>query len=165
MARLLTALLAFALSLTLAFAAPAVEAQPGREMPYWASISSGRAMMRTGPGRNYPGIWLYVRRDLPVRVVAIYREWRRIQDPDGASGWMLASLLSETRTAIVRGQGLKPLHAQPDERSSVRFRAEPGVIGRLSQCEAGWCRFQVGDRGGYIRADFLWGLNRNEAID
>src|SRR5687767_4562671 len=27
--------------------------------PYWASIASGEAMMRTGPGRNYPGIWLY----------------------------------------------------------------------------------------------------------
>ena len=40
--------------------------------PYWASIASGEAMIRTGPGRNYPGTWLYKRRDLPVRVMKVY---------------------------------------------------------------------------------------------
>ena len=40
-----------------------------KKPPYWASIASGEAMMRTGPGRNYPGVWLYKRRDLPVRVL------------------------------------------------------------------------------------------------
>ena len=54
----------------LAVAAPA-SAQETRP-PYWASIASGQAMMRTGPGRNYPGTWLYQRRDLPVRVVQLY---------------------------------------------------------------------------------------------
>ena len=52
-----------------------------KKPPYWASIASGEAMMRTGPGRNYPGIWLYKRRDLPIRVVQIYPNWRKIEDP------------------------------------------------------------------------------------
>ena len=142
----------------------AVEAQPRRQPPYWASISSGRAMMRLGPGENYRGIWLYVRRDLPVRVVDVYQNWRKIEDPDGTTGWMLVSLLSDTRTGIVRGDSPRAMHEEPDERSRVRFRAEPGVVGRLSRCEAGWCRFDVGGRTGFIRADTLWGLGRNETI-
>ena len=73
-----------------------------RKPPYWASIASGEAMMRTGPGRNYPGIWLYKRRDLPVRVLQLYPNWRKIEDPDGEQGWMLVTLLSDRRTAIVR---------------------------------------------------------------
>ena len=84
--------------LSLAAPASAQERQP----PYWASIASGEAMMRTGPGRNYPGIWLYKRRDLPIRVVKTYPNWRMIEDPDGTRGWMLVSLLSDRRTAIVR---------------------------------------------------------------
>ena len=56
----------------------AAVAQAPRETPYWASIASGRAMMRSGPGENYPGQWLYVRADLPIRVVEVYRSWRRI---------------------------------------------------------------------------------------
>lgn len=120
--------------------------------------------MRRGPGRNYPAVWLYVRRDLPVRVLAVYREWRRIRDPDGTVGWMLVTLLSDRRTAIVRGQGAKPLHTEADERSPVSWRVAPGVVGRLSRCTGGWCRFDIGERGGFVRVDHLWGLGRNEVI-
>ncbi|HKR23837.1 MAG TPA: SH3 domain-containing protein, partial [Allosphingosinicella sp.] len=120
--------------------APA-EAQRTRQPPYMASIASGEAMMRTGPGRNYPGTWLYVRRDLPIRVLEVYREWRRIQDPDGTTGWMLVALLSDQRSAIVRGSAPRPMHEAPDEASPVRFRAAPGVVGRVSRCAGGWCRF------------------------
>ena len=52
----------------LAFAVPALAQD--KAVPYWASIASGEAMTRTGPGKNYPGVWLYKRRDLPVRVIA-----------------------------------------------------------------------------------------------
>lgn len=40
-----------------------------RKPPYYASISAGKARMRTGPGRNYPSSWLYVRADLPIKVI------------------------------------------------------------------------------------------------
>src|SRR5687768_9888384 len=93
--RVVTVLAATAAMLWLAVA----QAQPARETPYWASISSGRAMMRTGPGQNYPGTWLYVRPDLPIQVVEVYQSWRKIRDPDGTSGWMLVNLLSDRRTA------------------------------------------------------------------
>jgi SH3-like domain-containing protein len=138
------------------------DAQTRRETPYWASIASGEAMMRRGPGRTYPGEWLYVRRDLPIRVIEIYGDWRKIEDPDGATGWMLVSLLSDARTAIVRGDGPRPLHERPDAASPIRFRAEPGVVGRLSRCGGGWCRLDVGNRGGFIRAGHIWGADEGE---
>ena len=141
------------------------EAQPRRQTPYWASISSGQAMMRAGPGRTYPGTWLYVRRDLPVRVLEIYESWRKVQDPDGTTGWMLVHLLSDRRTALVTGDAPRPMHAQPDLASPVRYRAEPGVVGHISRCRDGWCRFDVGGREGFIRSDHIWGLGRNEQVD
>ena len=108
--------------LLVAVAAPA--AAQDKQPPYWASIASGEAMARTGPGRNYPGIWLYKRRDLPIRVVKKYENWRMIEDPDGARGWMLVSLLSDRRTAIVKKGDPRPIHVKPDEGSAVRYRAE-----------------------------------------
>lgn len=143
--------------------APA-EAQRQRETPYWASIASGQAMMRTGPGRNYPGIWLYVRRDLPVRVLEIYQSWRKVEDPDGTTGWMLVNLLSDTRTAIVRGEDPASMHERPDAQTPVRFRAQPGVVGRISDCEEGWCRFNAGGRDGFIRIDRIWGIGPGETL-
>lgn len=143
--------------------APA-EAQRTRQPPYMASIASGEAMMRTGPGRNYPGTWLYRRRDLPIRVLEVYREWRRIQDPDGTTGWMLVALLSDQRSAIVRGRSPRPMHEAPDEASPVRFRAAPGVVGRVSRCAGGWCHFDVRGRAGYLRIDQIWGVEPGETI-
>ena len=83
-----------------------------KKPPYWASIASGEAMMRTGPGRNYPGIWLYKRRDLPIRVIQIYPNWRKIEDPDGEQGWMLVTLLSDRRTGIVKPGEPRNIHAK-----------------------------------------------------
>src|SRR5215212_4967744 len=102
--------------LMLATAASAQDKTP----PYWASIASGEAMMRTGPGRNYPGIWLYKRRDLPVRVVKLYPNWRLIEDPDGTKGWMLVTLLSDQRTAIVKPGEPRPIHIEASASSPVR---------------------------------------------
>jgi SH3-like domain-containing protein len=140
------------------------QAQTPRETPYWASISSSRAMMRTGPGRNYPATWLYVRPDLPIQVVEIYQSWRKVRDPDGTTGWMLVNLLSDTRTAIVRGDAARPLHQEPNEASPVQFRAEPGVVGRISNCASGWCRFEVGRRGGFIQVGHIWGVGPDETV-
>lgn len=142
----------------------AVEAQPQRQTPYMASIQSGRAMMRSGPGQNYPGRWLYVRRDLPIRVVRIYGDWRMIEDPGGTRGWMLKSMLSDQRTGIVVGEGLAELRAAADDGAEVRFRAQPNVVGRVSRCADNWCYFDVQGRGGYIRVDRLWGVGANEVI-
>jgi SH3-like domain-containing protein len=135
-----------------------------RATPYWASIASGRAMMRTGPGQNYPGTWEYRRADLPIRVIEVYRDWRKIRDPGGTTGWMLVRLLSDQRTGIVLPGEPRPLREAPDEASPVRFRAEAGVVGRVSRCAGGWCQFDVRGRGGYIRVGEIWGVDPGETI-
>ncbi|MEA3009711.1 MAG: hypothetical protein QOJ91_1403 [Sphingomonadales bacterium] len=151
--------------LALGLTVGSAEAQSERATPYWASISAGKALMRTGPGRNYPATWLYVRADLPIRVVATFPNWRKVSDRDGTTGWMLQRLLSDRRTALVTGDTARPLHQAPSEDSRVRFLAEPGVVGRLSKCADGWCRLQVGDREGYIRADHFWGLDPGGTLE
>ena len=156
---------AFLLVLAAGLSLAVAEAQPRRDPPYWASIASGRAMMRAGPGRNFPGTWLYVRADLPVRVVDVHESWRKIEDPDGTTGWMLVNLLSDTRTAIVRGTEPQPMHERPDAASPVRFRAEPGVVGRISRCGGGWCRLDVRGRNGFIRIEHVWGVGPAERIE
>ena len=150
------------LLLTIAAPAAAQDKQP----PYWASIASGQAMTRTGPGRNYPGVWLYQRRDLPVRVLKKYETWRLIQDPDGAQGWMLVTLLSDRRTGVVKSGDPKPIRTDPDDGAKVRYLAEPGVVGRLSKCKGnGWCRIEIGKQEGYIRTSDLFGVDASEVVD
>nr|WP_244647422.1 SH3 domain-containing protein [Sphingomonas sp. CFBP 13728] len=135
-----------------------------RTLPYYASISASRARMRTGPARTYPASWLYQRQDLPIKVVAIYKEWRKIADPDGAEGWMQANLLSGTRTAIVHGTDPVELREKPNAGSRLLWRAAPGVVGRLSQCGSGWCRMDVKGQAGFVQIGGLWGVEAGETL-
>ena len=143
---------------------PASAAESKRSVPYYASISAARARMRTGPARTYPASWLYQRADLPIKVVAIFKEWRKIADPDGTEGWMQANLLSSTRTAMVRGPAPVELRDQPRRAGKVLWRAAPGVVGRLSQCGNGWCRMDVKGQAGFVDIGGLWGVEAGEAL-
>lgn len=150
------------LLLCCALAAPAnaQEKQP----PYWASIASGQAMTHTGPGRNYPNVWLYQRRDLPVRVLKKYQNWRLIQDPDGAQGWMLVTMLSDRRTAIVKPGTARALHTAPSASASISYEVENGVVGRISKCASGWCRIDIGSHRGYVQMSDIWGVSDGEVV-
>ena len=149
--------------LLVAIAAPALAQD--KQPPYWASIASGQAMTRTGPGKNYPGVWLYQRRDLPVRVVKKYENWRLIQDPDGAQGWMLVTLLSDRRTAIVKPGEPKLVRVGPYDSAKPRYLAEHGNVGRVSKCRDGWCKIELDKREGYIRVSDIWGVGQGEIVD
>lgn len=124
--------------------------------PYWASISVKEARMRVGPSLDYPANWVYQRKNLPVKVVQVLNNWRKIEDPAGAQGWMHVRLLSDTATAIVVvDEG--DLREKPDEGAKLKFRAEKGVVGKVDGCKDGWCQFDVDGRRGYISAASLWG--------
>ena len=134
-----------------------------RKPPYFASISAGQAHMRTGPGRNYPASWLYRRADLPIKVVEIYNDWRKVEDPDGTQGWMLVGLLSAQRTAIVVGT-IVEMRDNPRLNARVNWRAAPGVVGRISKCQRGWCWFDVRGRAGYVEQNRIWGTEPGEEV-
>lgn len=131
-------------------------AQSDPELPYWASINVDEARMRKGPSQDVPVMWEYRRRDLPVKVVARHENWRKVEDPDGAQGWMAARLLSRTRTAIVTGD-IRPMREAPSAAAAISYRAEPGVVGRITDCANGWCLFDVKGRRGWIETDHIWG--------
>ena len=151
----MTSRLIFATAALLAVVGPAA-AQSDPVLPYWASISVDEARMRKGPSQDVPVIWEYRRKDLPVKVVARFETWRKIEDPDGAQGWMAARLLSRTRTAIVTGE-VRALREAASNASTILYRAEPGVVGKISDCANGWCLFDVKGRRGWIEADHIWG--------
>lgn len=131
-------------------------AQSDVELPYWASINVDEARMRKGPSPDVPVIWEYRRKDLPVKVVARFETWRKIEDPDGTQGWMAARLLSRTRTAIVTGE-IRPMREEASLSAAIAYRAEPGVVGKITDCKNGWCLFDVKGRKGWIQADHIWG--------
>lgn len=152
---MLNRLIPMVLAAAMVFAVPASAQQ--REVPYWATIRATELYMRKGPSPDFKIDWVYKRPGLPLKVIRVAQGWRLVVDPDGAQGWVSASLLSPDRGAVVVGEGLAALRAEPNQGAQLRWNAEPGVVGKLGDCDLGWCQFDVGGRKGWVRADRLWG--------
>ena len=113
--------------------------------------------LRVGPSADYKIDWVYRRKGLPVKVIRVMEGWRLIEDPDGTRGWVVQRLLTPDRGAIVIGEGESAIYADPNATSKVKWRIEPGVVGKLGDCEQRWCEFSVGNRAGYVPQQRLWG--------
>src|SRR5215475_14639412 len=107
-------------------------------IPRFVSLRSSEVNLRTGPGTMYPVDWVYVRRDLPVEIIAEFDVWRKIRDWQGTVGWVHQSMLDGRRMARITGAE-RELRSEPAEAASIVARLAPGVIGRLLECAASWC--------------------------
>ena len=80
-------------------------------VPRWLSLKRGEVIGRKGPGTDYPAVWVYRVRGLPVQVVAETSEWRKICDPDGGAVWVHRLMVDGRRTVMTLGATPIPLHA------------------------------------------------------
>lgn len=133
-----------------------------REVPYWATIrdSASELNMRVGPSADYPVSWVYKRPGLPVKVLRVHESWRLVQDPSGTKGWVASRLLSPERGAIVTGGRPAAMRDAAGAEAPVKWFVAAGVVGKLGDCMAGWCRFTVAAQDGWVEQKRLWGTDR-----
>lgn len=168
------------LALLLAASAPASAADAalgkvsGLPIPRYVSLKTDRVNLREGPSKDHRTAWVFQRAGMPVEITAEYEVWRRIRDAAGTEGWVLHSLLSGRRTAIVMPwakPGAEPLalYDRQDDKSAVVAQLQTNVIASVRRCDAGWCRLVIAQPGrdltGFIRQDRLWGVYPNEKVE
>ncbi len=154
--------------LLLTFAAP-VQAQDlgpvtGMPLPRFVSLKSASTNARRGPSLSHRVDWEFLRKGLPVRVTAEYENWRRVEDSEGAGGWVHYTLLSGARAILVTA-GTATLYRTPDSNAAKVAVAQAGVIGSLESCADGWCEIEVDGFGGWTEAGNLWGVYGIEALE
>lgn len=159
---LLLALVAGPLSAAAEDAAPRTTGPSGLPLPRFASLAAPEVNVRTGPSTDNPIRWVYSRLQLPVRIVEEFDVWRRIEDPDGETGWAHSSLLSVRRTVMIEGKAIQELRRSAAADARIVARLEPGVIGELVNCEGDWCRIDVADQRGWLPRKVLWGVGASD---
>lgn len=144
----------------------------GLPLPRFVSLKSDRVNLRQGPGTDYPTAWIYNRAGLPVEVIEEYESWRKVRDAEGTTGWILSSLLSGRRTALVLPWELKPgavapqvsLRNNDSERAGAVAMVEAGVIADVQKCDGIWCYVTIDNFRGYIEQAKLWGVYQREQV-
>ena len=154
----------------------------GLPLPRFAALRADEVNMRSGPGTRYPILWLYKRRDLPVRIEREFDVWRLVEDFEGVKGWVHQATLVGTRSFVViassntaagsaevgdpdHGAGAL-LRDDPRDDAGIVAILRPGVIGRLRACPAGsdWCRVSAHSYSGWLQRSAIFGLLPGEAI-
>lgn len=140
---------------------PSKGAVTGLPIPRFVSLKGNEGNARRGPGLTHRIDWVFTREGMPLRVTGEYEHWRRVEDVDGAGGWVHYMLLSGVRTVLVV-QDMAEAHAAPDDASEVVFQNELNVVGKLLECVPQWCRIQVEGEKGWLRKEALWGVGADE---
>jgi SH3-like domain-containing protein len=140
--------------------------QPALPLPRFVSLRTDPVNLRRGPGVRYPVDWVYMRRRLPVEVIAEFETWRQIRDPDGAEGWVHQSMLSGRRTGMIAGEA-RPLRKGNNDIAEDIATLEPGVVVDVQRCpaEATFCRVEVNGLQGWLKRDHFWGIYPKESIE
>jgi len=140
----------------------------GLPLPRYASLKTDRVNLREGPSKEHRTIWVYERAGLPVEITAEFEIWRKVRDSEGAEGWVLHSLLSGRRTAIVgvgkSGQTF-PMLAKPQNGSDLAANLQSGVIVNIKTCDGSWCSVDAEGVKGYMEQVRLWGVYPGEKVE
>ncbi|EKX56930.1 hypothetical protein D516_2047 [Rhodobacter sp. AKP1] len=148
-------------------AAPAPDPGVGQvtnlPLPRYVSLKTSEGNARRGPGLTHRIDWVFTRAGMPLRVTAEYEHWRRVEDFEGAGGWVHYALLSGARTAMVVAE-MADLHEDPASGSTVTVHAQRGVVVRLLECMRDWCRVSADGNRGWVIKTALWGVEPDEIL-
>lgn len=133
-------------------------------LPRYVSMKTSEGNVRRGPSLSHRIDWVFKRREMPLEVTAEHGHWRRVQDREGAGGWVHYALLSGARTVLIE-QDMTPVHARPDLSAPINAAFELGVVARLGKCNVDWCRVSAGGYRGWVEKYRLWGVKPDEVRD
>lgn len=140
----------------------------GLPVPRFVSLKADKVNVRRGPGWDYEIEWVYRRAGLPVEIIAESDVWRQVRDSEGATGWILGTLLSGRRTVLIapweKRNTIVEMRRSASEIAAVNVKLAPGVLGSVQDCEGKWCAISIGSASGYVEQDRLWGVYPGEAV-
>jgi SH3-like domain-containing protein len=136
----------------------------GLPVPRFVSLKSDIVNMRVGPGHEYPLQWVYVLKNLPLKVISEFDVWRKVVDHEGETGWIHGQLVSLKRYGVITSSNAK-LRAKPNQQATVTAVAEAGVLMELQYCERQWCRLGTDSVKGWLERSQFWGVLQNEELN
>jgi SH3-like domain-containing protein len=133
-------------------------------LPRYVSLKGSEGNARRGPGLTHRIDWVFTRAGMPLKITAEFENWRRVEDSEGAGGWVHYSLLSGVRTALVT-LDMAELRTEPTDTATIVAQAELGVVGRILECQPDWCRVSFEGMRGWVSTRAIWGVKEGEIVE
>ncbi len=133
-------------------------------MPRFVSMKAAEGNVRRGPSLTHRVDWVFKHENMPLKIVAEYGHWRRVQDAEGQGGWMHYSLLSGARYVTVQEDKIR-LYLTPNDAAATQAYAERGALLRLGSCVEEFCEISAQGADGWAKKSALWGVAASEVRD
>jgi SH3-like domain-containing protein len=117
-----------------------------------------KVSVRCAPSNNSQVKLVFLKKHEPVKILATFGNWKKIQDIENDSGWVHVSALSNKRFIIINSKDSKIMYSKPNVKSTILANLKTGVKCRLLTVQDTWCKVKIQKYQGWITKTELWGL-------
>ena len=118
-------------------------------------LKHNKVNVRYGPSFEYPIKYVYLKKNLPIKVIDKMENFRRIIDHKHNSGWIHTSQLKKSTSVILNKKHY--IFSKPTKFSEPLAIAEKGKLILLKKCKNNWCKTSNKEISGWILFDNFWG--------
>jgi len=118
-------------------------------------LKNNKVNVRYGPSFDYPIKYIYLKKNLPIKVIDKKENFRRIIDHKHNSGWIHTSQLKKSSSVILTKKQL--IFTKPSKFSEPVAVAEIGKIILITKCKNNWCKTNGDNISGWMLFDNYWG--------
>lgn len=120
------------------------------------SATANNIKMRSGPGEKYPVLWV-LKSGYPLSIVDDQGDWVKVQDYEGDTGWLAATLVGRSPHMIVKADRVE-LRSGPSSRYRLVGKANHGVVFQTLKVKDKWVKVKhESGLTGWITRGSLWG--------
>ena len=118
-------------------------------------LKNSKVNVRYGPSFEYPIKYVYLKKNLPIKVIDKKENFRRIIDHKHNSGWIHISQLKKSYSVILTEKHY--IFSKPTKFSEPLAIAEKGKLILLKKCKKNWCKTSNKEISGWILFNGFWG--------
>ena len=119
------------------------------------SLKKSKVNVRYGPSFEYPIKYVYLKKNLPIKVIDKKENFRRIIDHKHNSGWIHTSQLKKSSSVILTKNQF--IFTKPTKFSKPIAIAEKGKLILLNKCKKKWCKTSFEQISGWMLFEKFWG--------
>ena len=123
----------------------------------FVSTKSSEVNVRTGPGYNYPVKHVYYCRNYPLKIIARFEHWRKVEDIEGRVGWSHISVISNIHYVILKKK-YAYVYRWPIQSSPKIAKVSKDSIAKLLNIRKNWCMIEIEGIKGWVQKIDLWGI-------
>ena len=124
------------------------------ENDYYLILKNNEVNVRYGPGFNYQIKYIYKKKNVPIKVIDMKENFRRIIDFKKNSGWIHISQLKKGKSLILLKDQI--LFSKPTRYSKPILKILKGRLLLVKKCKKKWCKVKTEDYLGWIVINNIW---------